>query len=49
MRSIIKFMLYTFVAFQTGCAAGARIGAPDKGVGVGAAVGNVPPSIWENR
>jgi len=43
MRNILTLAIAVFLVVQTGCAAGARVGGPERGVGVGAAVGTTPP------
>jgi hypothetical protein len=41
MRTIINVLIVGILVVQVGCAAGARVGGPTSGVGVGAAI--VPP------
>jgi hypothetical protein len=39
----VKIIVPLLLVLQTGCAAGARVGGPERGIGVGAAVGSPAP------
>jgi hypothetical protein len=44
MRNLLSLILAGFVLGNAGCAAGARVGSEQRGVGVGAAVGPAVPA-----